>query len=249
MHTLATIGLICFGPLLLALLVSGKWRDRRAIAFSFATVVAVTVTVASLVLGQQLHLSGRPLAGLQYNWAGKLSSMLATLLVFAALPQELKRETGILTRPHPPRWRGVICVSMGILLGLWVLSLSTDKPRPMDVETLLFQATLPGLDEESNFRGTFLALLIGAFGKPWRIAGVKIGWGAVVIVLWFGLAHGLPHPGASISMRLASVCAMGVFGAGVLWLKERTGSIWVCVAVHNLASVGIGLIEACRVCC
>ena len=32
--------------------------------------------------------------------------------------------------------------------------------------------------------------------------------------------------------------AAAFMGAGLLWLKERTASIWVAVVVHNLANIG-----------
>jgi hypothetical protein len=42
--------------------------------------------------------------------------------------------------------------------------------------------------------------------------------------------------GSGITTRLLRT--MRAPGAGFLWLKERTASIWTAVLVHNLANVG-----------
>ena len=86
------------------------------------------------------------------------------------------------------------------------------------------------------YRGVLLALLVGALGKPLSVAGIRIGWGALPIVAFFGLAHGLTE-GLSAE-TLVSMFAAAFMGAGLLWLKERTASIWVAVVVHNLANIG-----------
>jgi hypothetical protein len=33
-------------------------------------------------------------------------------------------------------------------------------------------------------------------------------------------------------------------GAGFLWIKEKTGSIWIAVLVHNLANVGSTIVAS-----
>ena len=95
---------------------------------------------------------------------------------------------------------------------------------------------MPGIDEESLFRGVLLAIFIAAFGKPFRIAGIQIGCGALPIVVFFGLVHGLSEGFTADAVK--SIVVATVMGAGFLWLKERTGSIWVAVLVHNLANLG-----------
>jgi hypothetical protein len=35
-----------------------------------------------------------------------------------------------------------------------------------------------------------------------------------------------------------------VMGAGFLWLKEKTSSIWIAVVVHNLANVGSQIVAS-----
>ena len=102
---------------------------------------------------------------------------------------------------------------------------------------ILFQATLPGLDEEMMY-GVLFTLLVGALGKPLSVAGIRIGWGGLPIVAFFGVAHGLSTD------TPASIVAATVIGAGFVWLKVRTSSIWVAVIVHNLAKIGSSIVHA-----
>ncbi|RRA49253.1 CPBP family intramembrane metalloprotease [Acidipila sp. EB88] len=64
-------------------------------------------------------------------------------------------------------------------------------------ETLLYQATLPGLDEELAFRGVECGCLLCCFGQTsGRI------WAAALTSLLFGFAHGSPL----ITARSTSQC-------------------------------------------
>jgi hypothetical protein len=92
------------------------------------------------------------------------------------------------------------------------------------------------------YRGVLLALLVGALGKPLSIAGIRIGWRALPVVAFFGLAHGLTQ--ALSTDTISSIVASTVMGAGFVWLKERTSSIWVTVIVHNLANNGSSFFNA-----
>jgi hypothetical protein len=105
---------------------------------------------------------------------------------------------------------------------------------PTDVETMLFEATLPGLAEEMVFRGVFQSLLNQVFGRPWKLLGAQVGWGYVLTTLLFTLGHGI-FVDRSLHLQ-ASVAGMipGLYAGLILgWMRERCGSIWPGVAVHN----------------
>lgn len=50
---------------------------------------------------------------------------------------------------------------------------------------------MPGLDEETFYRGVALALLNRAFGKNQDLFGARIGWGLIIISVLIGLVHGV----------------------------------------------------------
>jgi len=220
-------------PTLAALLLSGQFRSPRACLLCLAAIGAVCVNMIAMSIGASM---GSLLPGLEYNWPGKIIGIALTLGMYFLLPRPLRAETGIFAIPRASEWKSTIAVSAALLLTFWVIAYVFRDGKPLTGETILFQATMPGLDEEAMYRGVLLALLVGALGKPLSVAGIRIGWGALPIVAFFGLAHGLTE-GLSAE-TLVSMFAAAFMGAGLLWLKERTASIWVAVVVHNLANIG-----------
>lgn len=244
---LILIGLCWFFPCLVALVAAGKWNDRRAIALIVATTVSLAGNFLALSVLPGLLPTTAWLTALNWNWVGKLGAIAVTLLTYALMSKPLKAEAGLFALPRPPEWRSVVIVSLLLCALFWSVAWSLETPKPLTAETIAFQATMPGLDEEASFRGVLLALLVGALGKPYRFAGISIGWGALPIIAFFGLAHAVEAAGAmpidwsSIAITFALT---GMTGVGLLWLKERTGSILVPIVVHNLINVGSQIVTA-----
>ena len=77
--------------------------------------------------------------------------------------------------------------------------------------------------EELTFRGEGFALL-GRYGRGVAIVGTALA---------FGLSHGL----------LIALPILTIFGLGLGWLRDRTGSIYPCIGLHALFN-GIALVAA-----
>ncbi len=183
------------------------------------------------------------------NWLGKFAAIALMAGIYIALPKHIRAETGILRLPRPAEWHSSLFIS-GIAVMFFVFCnsmlslLYAHICRHPSVEAVWFAATLPGLDEEMAFRGILLAILVGAFDKPWRVLGIRVGWGAVAVICFFGAAHGFETAAQGAPWLFSAIVALisGLMGALLLWLKERTGSIWLGVLVHNLANVSAALI-------
>ncbi len=241
MDRLGLIGGCFVAPLLVSLLLSGQWRSGRAWWLSLAATGALTATFL-LKIGwlPELLSPDAVIIQLSCNWGGEFTGIVAALIVFAALPPALKTEAGLFTVPRPSSWRPVVTAAATLIGFIWAMvwlyrDAATVAPT---AETLLFAATLPGVSQESSFRGVILALLVAAFGKPWRVAGIGIGWGALPVVGFVVLEHGFIAISGGGSIDWVAVAMTGIIGAGLLWLKERTGSIWVPVVVYNITNVG-----------
>lgn len=232
-------------PTFLGLIFSGKLKDRNTLTFSLIAICTLILYIVVLSLGETLKTVLDISTPLQWNWFGKLSAISLCLIVYALLPVHLKVESGIFSIPRTNNWSLVLKVSSCFLLFFWTLAFPTRSGEELKLETILFQSTMPGLDEELFFRGVFLALLVSAFGKPYRFAGIQIGWGALPIVLFFGIAHGIGADYNSDLMNkvLLPILGASVMGAGLLWIKEKTQSVWIAVIVHNLANVGSQTID------
>jgi|SRR5579871_522242 membrane protease YdiL (CAAX protease family) len=170
---------------------------------------------------------------LSWNWQGKILEVLWVLLL-AALPGYCLARLGIRARLAPRSVLPILCVMLAAValpLVFWFQGMR----MPADRETLLFEFTMPGLAEELVFRGVFQSLLNEVFGQPWRFGGASFGWGAVLSTALFVVGHGAIF---DRQLRLQTSIFAMVFALppAVLlgWLRERTGSVWPGILVHNL---------------
>ncbi|MGH8913193.1 MAG: lysostaphin resistance A-like protein, partial [Acidimicrobiia bacterium] len=100
-------------------------------------------------------------------------------------------------------------------------------------QILLRIPVMTALIEEAVFRGVLHAALIAIYPEPIALWG-----GAVLFGLWH-IAPGLEQARsvdrrslAGIAHVLITVIATTIAGAGLVWLRIETGSIWAPVAVH-----------------
>ena len=164
-----------------------------------------------------------------WNWTGKLASIVFSLVVMQVWLG--RAEVGWRL---PATRQAIIWTVAGIVVGAALgvpAELLVPGGRP-DVETYLFEATLPGFDEELVFRGIAIALLIRAFfdGSNDRRAPLLA---MLVSTLWFTTAHVLylDHGHLRVSWsRILDVLPLG------LWLtviRLRSGSLLGGVLAHN----------------
>ena len=133
----------------------------------------------------------------------------------------------------PADARGWAATFLGILLlgGLSEGERIFAGAQPFDAETLAFQATMPGLDEELAYRGLLFALLWK--GLPSR-RGRALSAAIVVILFW--LAHVIAIRGGAVhyvglepDVLLASILFMA--------LRLLTGSIIVTMVAYDLDNI------------
>ena len=133
---------------------------------------------------------------------------------------------------------GVIVCTVLMCALAWGSEIVAADGTDLSFERLAFQATMPGLDEELFFRGLLLALLLKAFDERWSLFGAPVGPAAAAITFFFAAGHGLAVANGALHFDLASFLITGALGFGLLWLRQRTGSLVAPILVHNLLNVG-----------
>jgi len=194
-------------------------------------------SLGSLVVNQALLREHPDLVHTSWNWEGKIQATLGTLMMGYALslPSE---ETGW-TWPNQPGW-GVPVVTATFLTAVvsgvagYVFSNASDAP---DMETLAFQATLPGLEEELFWRGLFPALVDRALERPplGTFCGDAFTAGDLLSTLLF---YGEHVAEASIQGSLSQALreTWSVLPATLLfvYVRRRSGSVIPAMVLHNL---------------
>lgn len=187
------------------------------------------------------------IAGTAWNWQGKLASLVVSLLVLAGLLRAgwTREEFGLTFRQRPGSFRATL-TAVGLLAFVQTaITLRVAGPMPWSSDTLAFQALMPTLAEELMVRGLLLGVLNRAFSGRRVVLGAACGWAVPLTALAFGLSHGL---GVSRHAAHATSLAQGwslafnagafgrTFGTGLVyaWLRERSGSLVMPMALHSL---------------
>lgn len=167
-----------------------------------------------------------------WNWEGKALAVLLSLGVAAWLGL---RRSGVTLRHYRTGLPGALALSavlVAVFLGL-ALYFPTDAA---DADTLAFQLTMPGLDEELFYRGVLLVMLNEAFGRPVTILGAPMGWGALVSSFAFGLTHALGYADGGFTFDAMAMALTGGPALLLVWIREKTGSVVLPILLHNFAN-------------
>lgn len=170
------------------------------------------------------------------NWEGKILECLWPLLLVYILRWLSAKEVGYNFPNHNIDF--IYAGVFGVLFAALMLVHEDSFNRSISGEALLYQFTLPGLAEESVYRGIFLAILNRYLARDWNIFGIKFGWGVILISILFFLIHIFYYvPSKGIVWNLDLHIWLILFISFTLgFLREKSGSIWPSVLCHNLAN-------------
>lgn len=207
--------------------------ERRG--WAFAALATLVLFIALRALPQ--HLPGERLIGDLWDWSGPLLALAGVLAVMTLLVRRGLldwRDAGLTLRQAPgslPAAAGLTAATLGI--NYLAMSLSSFRLPGVPLETWLYQATLPGLVEETVFRGVLLALAERAVARRHartEVVGARIGWGGLLVTLAFVSLHGL-----TLGALLGVLPAAFLY----LWLRLRTGSLLLPIVAHNLWNLSV----------
>ena len=167
-----------------------------------------------------------------WNWEGKVLAVGLSLAVAAWLGF---RRSGLTLRQDRAGFGGALLLS-ALLVALFAGLALYFPGEPADADTLAFQLTMPGLDEELFYRGVLLVMLNEAFGRPVRVLGAAMGWGAVVSSVAFGLTHALGYNDGGFSFDAMTMALTGGPALLLVWIREKTGSVLLPILLHNFAN-------------
>ncbi len=207
--------------------------DKGQFSMRWLLVAAALVLANDAALTNLYGLLPDMLGG-HWNWQGKLLALVITLAI-ATLPAFGWRECGLTLKQNPGSLRsGLPLMAIYVLL---FISLAIAFPGdPASHEDVAFQLTMPGLEEESFYRGVLLFALNEAFRSRIRVLGVDWGWGAVLSCTLFGLAHAFSFSDGQYSFDILTMALTGLPAFIAVWLREKTGSILMPLLLHNFGN-------------
>lgn len=224
------------GVVAILLLVGGVLGALRPREFSvrwlLAAAALVFVNDAMLTNGYGFIPSLLPPG--DWNWQGKALALVATLLL-ASLPAFGWRRSGLTLVQAAGSLKAaipVVLLYIAFFTGIaWMF-----PTEPATTETIAFQLTMPGVEEEPFYRGILLFALDRAFLGRKQILGVEWGWGAVLSCVLFGLAHAFGFSDGQFSFDPLTMALTAVPSFIGVWLVLRTRSVLLPVVLHNFGN-------------
>ncbi len=218
----------------LAIVLAAVWRQpaRRALAVAFIATLLLYLGLRAL---PEVLFDTRPL-GEHWNWTGELLALVGVLLLARQLVRSAGfswQAFGFTVTQRTSSLRRALAVAGAVLAANYVLmSFSRFRISDVPLETWLYQASVPGLVEETVFRGVLLALADRLFAPRWSMGGAALGWGAVLVTAVFVALHGF-----------SAHALTGVLPAALLylWLRAVTGSLVLPVIAHNAWNLSVYL--------
>jgi membrane protease YdiL (CAAX protease family) len=218
-----------------ALLLVAAGRDAERRGWSIAAVATLALFLALRTLPQLVP--GERWLGDLWDWSGPLLGLAGVLAIAAVLVRRGLldwADAGLTLRQAPGSLRPALGLAFATLaINYAAMSLSSFRLPGVPLETWLYQASVPGVVEETLFRGLLLALADRAVGPRrarWDVMGARIGWGGLAVTFAFLTLHGLSFG-----------TLLGVLPAALLylWLRVRTGSLLLPIVVHNLWNLSV----------
>lgn len=177
------------------------------------------------------------LLGLKFAWIGKILSLSFALIVIFTISKEDRAELGFTSKFNSKRQVQIaILIFLGFLLFDFIFKFMLfPKGAAFDLETFIFQMTLPGLTEELVFRGILFWLLDKAFKPTWDFKGVKFGWGFAIVTILFAEAHGIMlTENYELKFDLITIIYLAIISSLSLGiLRKLSGNIIFPVLGHN----------------
>lgn len=210
--------------------------DRR-IRLSMVLLCALLLGLDDLVTGLASTVPALAVFGGGWNWSGKVYSLVLSVIVILAL--RIDRDAIGLTFKQRSTSLSVLAV-LGFIIWGSALGLMF-QPGPADLETLIFQVTMPGLAEELVYRGLVPAVLLGAL---WGRALPQGNYWPVIVgtAIAFGLWHSLGYAKGEFRFDVMSGLFPFIGSLAGGWLRFRTGSLLVPVLGHGLANLAFHVV-------
>ena len=198
----------------------------------------LVVAVGLVVLNDALLTNGyglipRLFPDSDWNWQGKALALAATLLIAASAFGW--RDSRLTVAQATGSLKTALPVAL-LYIGFFTLLAWLFPNEPATAETVAFQLTMPGLEEEAFYRGVLLLALDRAFPDRRRVLGVEWGWGALLSCLLFGLAHAFGYSDGGFSFDPVTMALTAVPSVIGVWLALRTRSILLPVVLHNFGN-------------
>lgn len=169
-----------------------------------------------------------------WNWSGKILTFAFSILFLVFYRKLTAKEAGLTLRQNGPLKLPLILIFLFILVRT-ILGGVLVPAEALNLETLAFQLTMPTLDEELAYRGIMLALVNKATCHNKLFRNISVA--NMVTSLLFSFVHALSlSVQFEVSFEPLYFAQTFLFGLGLAYIVERTGSLLLPMLAHSFSN-------------
>ncbi len=172
-----------------------------------------------------------------WNWDGKIYGIVCGIAIYFIFRRQLSNNNFFTLKQDKAGLKSVLKVAVAIL-SISILG-GVVNDREFNIETLLFQISMPGIDEEIMYRGVLLGLMCSALragGATWRNPAI------IINAVLFGLVHSLSLGDGALQFNSVNFMWTGLLGYGFGYITIKTRSILIPMLTHNLYNFTLNLL-------
>lgn len=173
-----------------------------------------------------------------WNWDGKIYGVIYGVVAYFIFRRQFIENNFFTLKQNKEGLRSALKVALAIICVSILGGIVNDKE--FNIETLLFQISMPGIDEEIMYRGVLLGLMCSALrtsNAVWRNPAI------VINAVLFGLVHALSLSDGALQINPVSFIWTGIIGYSFGYITIRTRSILIPMLTHNLYNFSLNLLS------
>ncbi len=172
-----------------------------------------------------------------WNWDGKIYGIVCGIAIYFIFRRQFSENNFFTLKQNKEGLKSALKVAVAILAIAILGGVVND--REFNIETLLFQISMPGIDEEIMYRGVLLGLMCSALragGAAWRSPAI------IINAVLFGLVHSLTLGDGALQFNSVNFMWTGLLGYGFGYITIKTRSILIPMLTHNLYNFTLNLL-------
>lgn len=185
----------------------------------------------------QYHFDCFNLINGNWNWDGKIYGIACGVAMYFIFRRQFSENNFFTFKQNKEGLKSALKVAVAIL-AIAILG-GVVNEKEFNLETLLFQISMPGIDEEIMYRGVLLGLMCSALrtgGAAWRSPAI------IINAVLFGLVHSLTLGDGALQFNSVNFMWTGLLGYGFGYITIKTRSILIPMLTHNLYNFTLNLL-------
>lgn len=208
-------------------------KEKSALNFQRVLIFAICYVIYQIVLVLPKLNPAFDFIQSRWNWEGKIYGIAWAIIAYFLFRKFFREHDFFTFRQNKVGFKSALTGAIAIVMLATIVWYIFGSSK-LDYETLAFQVSLPGIDEEMIFRGILFGLLLSSLKNRIPFLGSP---SVVITAILFGFIHALTI-GKNHSVHFDPVYFIQTGFAGYVWawitLKSR--SILLAIFSHNFSN-------------